>query len=261
MSINPHATAQARQAALKDTALAFWRFLQAPRQLKALYEKPARVWPTFLRLFLLQVVATLALCGLTYGLLLLFGLDHFSNYRLRQFLEETHPLLVLLAVAVVGPAVEEYFFRSPLRYTRMRLFVAFLAIVFIVLPTFLELVHISTLLSVIIWMVALMLAIWVVLSDINSWRLRRLWERHFGKVFYTFAAVSALVHLANYENLHLPLGLMLLLAVPQFVGALFWGYLRLRFSLTWAMVGHGLFNALLLGLAYLTVAQAFSAQG
>src|SRR5690606_34309344 len=141
----------------------------------------------------------------------------------------------------------------PLRYTRMRLFVAFLAIVFFVLPTLLEMVYISTLLSVLIWMAALTLAIWVVLSDINSWRMRRLWERHFGKVFYTFAVVFALVHLANYENLRLPAALIPLLVVPQFIGALFWGYMRLRFSLTWAMVGHGLFNALSVGIAYLAL--------
>jgi membrane protease YdiL (CAAX protease family) len=237
-----------------ETALAFWRFLKAPRQLEALHEKPAQVWPTFLQLFLLKVAATFGFSGLVFGVLRLLGYDHFGSHRLSQFFAETHPLLVLLAVAIVGPAVEEYFFRSPLRYTRMRLFVAFLAVVFFVLPTLLELIHISTLVSALIWLGVLTLAIWVVLSDLNSWRMRRLWERHYGKVFYTFAIVFALVHLANYENLRLPVALIPLLVVPQFIGALFWGYLRLRFSLTWAMVGHGLFNALIVGIAYLAVA-------
>jgi membrane protease YdiL (CAAX protease family) len=236
-----------------DTAAAFWQFLKAPQQWEALHEKPAQVWRPFLQLFVLKLVIALGISALVFGLIRLMGYNPFASHRLDRFFQETNPLLVLLAVAVVGPAVEEYFFRAPLRYTRMRLFVAFLAIIFFVLPTLLELIRISTLISVLIWLASLMLAIWVVISDMRAWRLRRLWEKHFGAVFYTFTIIFALTHLASYENLRLPVALMPLLVVPQFIGALFWGYIRLRFSLTWAMVAHGAFNALLLGLAYVMV--------
>jgi membrane protease YdiL (CAAX protease family) len=238
---------------MRETATEFWRFLKAPKQLEALHEKPAQVWRPLLQLFLIKVVLTLVISGLVYGIIRQLGYNPFASHRLDRFLQDNNPLLVLLAVAVLAPAVEEFFFRAPLRYTRMRLFVAFLGIIFFVLPTLLELIRISTLISVLIWFASLMLAIWVVLSDIHSWRIRRLWEKHFGAVFYTFTIVFALTHLANYDNLHLPVALMPLLVVPQFIGALFWGYIRLRFSLTWAMVAHGAFNALLLGLTYLMV--------
>ncbi|WP_155800673.1 hypothetical protein [Pontibacter sp. BAB1700] len=55
---------------------------------------------------------------------------------------------------MISPAIEEFFFRAPLRYTRMRLFVAFLTIIFFILPTLLEMLQISTLLSALIWLVA-----------------------------------------------------------------------------------------------------------
>jgi hypothetical protein len=236
-----------------DTAAAFWQFLRAPRQMEALHERPTQVWRPLLQLFVLKLVIALGISALVYGLIKMMGYNPFANHRLDRFLQETNPLLVLLALALVGPAVEEFFFRAPLRYTRMRLFVAFLAIIFFVLPTLLELIRISTLISVLIWLASLMLAIWVVISDIRAWRIRRLWEKHFGAVFYTFTIIFALTHLANYDNLHMPVALMPLLVVPQFIGALFWGYIRLRFSLTWAMVAHGAFNALLLGLTYLMV--------
>ncbi|WP_299702204.1 CPBP family glutamic-type intramembrane protease [uncultured Pontibacter sp.] len=236
---------------MKDTVAVFWQFLRAPQQSDALHEKPTQVWRPFLQLFVLKLVLAIVLSALVYGLIRLMGHNPFASHRLDRFLQDNNPLLVLLAVALIGPAVEEFFFRAPLRFTRMRLFVAFMAIIFFVLPTLLELTRISTLISVIIWMGALMLAIWVVTSDIRTWRMRRLWEKHFGDVFYTFTIIFALTHLANYDNLHLPVALMPLLVVPQFIGALFWGYIRLRFSLTWAMVAHGMFNTLLLGLAYL----------
>src|SRR5690606_1634499 len=162
MTKKQHRPIATARPSFAETALSFWRFIKAPRQLQALHEEPAQVWPPFLQLFLLQVVVTLGLSGLVFGLLKLLGFNHFDNHRINLFFQDTHPLLVLLAVAIVGPAVEEYFFRSPLRYTRMRLFVAFLAIIFFVLPTLLELVYISTLLSALIWMGALTLAIWVV---------------------------------------------------------------------------------------------------
>lgn len=236
---------------IKDTAAAFWQFLKAPQQLEALHEKPAQVWRPFWQLFLLKLASTLVISALLYAIIRLMGYNPFASHRLDRFLQENNPLLVLLALAVVGPAVEEYFFRTPLRYSRMRLFIAFLALVFFVLPTLLELLHISTLLSALVWMVSLMLALWVVLSDRKAWHMRRLWKKHFGSVFYVSAALFALVHLTNYENLRLPVALIPLLVVPQFIGALFWGYTRLRFNLTWAIVAHGMFNALLVGFAYL----------
>lgn len=243
--------------AFTETAYAFWRFLKAPQQFKALYERPAQVWRPFLQLFLLKLLVSLGISALVYGVIRLMGYNPFTSHRLDRFLQENNPLLVLLAIAVVIPALEEFFFRAPLRFTRMRLFVAFLAIIFFVLPTLLQIIRISTLISVLIWLSSLTLAIWVVISDIRAWRLRRLWVKHFGKVFYTFAIVFALLHLANYENLRLPIVLIPLLVVPQFIGALFWGYIRLRFSLTWAIVAHGLFNAILIALSYLLVQGLF----
>lgn len=237
----------------KETALAFWRFLKAPKQLEALHQKPEEVWRPLLQLFVLKFTLSLGIAAIIFGLIKLMGYNPFASHRLGRFLEENNPLLVLLAVAVISPAIEEFFFRAPLRYTRMRLFVAFLTIIFFILPTLLEMLQISTLLSALIWLVALMLAIWVVLSDMRAWYLRRLWEKRFPTVFYTFTIVFGMVHLANYENLHLPIALIPLLVVPQFIGALFWGYIRLRFSLTWAIVSHGLFNAVLLAIAYLTM--------
>lgn len=249
--LRPNPERESPNPRLKDTAAAFWHFVRAPKQLEAQYEKPEQVWRPLLQLFLLKLVLSVGLAALVYGFIRLLGFNPFAGHRLGRFLQDNNPLLVLLAVAVVGPAVEEYFFRAPLRYTRMRLFIGLLALIFFVLPTLLEMMRISTIISAIVWLVSLMLAIWVVMSDMRAWRMRRLWEKHFGGVFYTFTVVFALVHLANYENLRLPIALMPLLVVPQFIGALFWGYMRLRFSLTWAMVAHGMFNALLLGFAYL----------
>ena len=237
---------------IRETVLEFWHFLKAPQQLQARHQEPKQVWKPLLQLFVLKFGLSLGIALLVFGLLKLLGFDHFGSHRLDKFLQETHPLLVLLAVAVVGPGIEEFFFRAPLRYTRKRLLVSFLTINIFVLPSLLEMSQISTLVSALIWLGVLALGIWVVLNDERTKYLRRLWNEHFGAVFYTFTIVFALVHLANYENLRLPSTLIPLLVVPQFIGALFWGYIRLRFSLSWAILAHGISNALLLALTYLT---------
>lgn len=237
---------------LRETVLDFWHFLKSPQQLQAQHQEPKQVWMPLLQLFVLKFSLSLGISLLVFGLLQLLGFDHFGSHDLDNFLRETHPLLVLLAVAVVGPAIEEFFFRAPLRYTRKRLLVSFLTINIFVLPPLLELSGISTLVSALIWFTTLALGIWVVLSDERARHFRRLWKEHFGAIFYTFTIVFTLTHLANYENLNLPSALIPLLVVPQFIGSLFWGYIRLRFSLTWAILAHGSSNALLLALSYLT---------
>ncbi|PKV63130.1 CPBP family glutamic-type intramembrane protease [Pontibacter ramchanderi] len=237
---------------LRETVLAFWHFLKAPQPLQPQLLEPKQVWRPLLQLFALKFSLSVGITLVIFGLLSLLGFDHFGSHRLEVFLQETHPLLVLLAVAVVGPAIEEFFFRAPLRYTRKRLIVSFLTINIFVLPPLLEMSRISTLVSALVWLTTLALGIWVVLSDDRAEYMRQVWEKRFGAVFYTFTVVFALVHLANYENLNLPAALIPLLVVPQFIGALFWSYMRLRFGLTWAILAHGTSNALLLALTYLT---------
>ena len=71
--------------------------------------------------------------------------------------------------------------------------------------------------------------------------------RAFPALFYVQAALFALAHLSNYD-LENPL-MLLPFVVPQFIGALIFGFARVRFGV-WANIAlHGLGNALFLTMA------------
>lgn len=244
---------QANQPKLEETAAAFWRFLKSPRCLSDTPTPSAQVWLPFLQLFAMNTATAFGAALLVFGLMTVLGMDPLAGHKLESFLLDTHFVLAFLLVAVVGPVVEEFFFRLPLRFTKARAFTAFLGICLFCLPLALEVLGTSSLINIVLVTLLMLLTIAFLLSDTWSERLRQVWQRHFGVVFYTFSLLFALMHLANFENLDVPLALMPLLVVPQFIGGLFWGYIRLRYSLTWAILGHGLFNAIAIALSYITM--------
>ncbi|MGB5316653.1 MAG: CPBP family intramembrane glutamic endopeptidase [Robiginitalea sp.] len=76
-------------------------------------------------------------------------------------------------------------------------------------------------------------------------------SRYFPGVFYGFTLAFALVHLSNYPNRSEIWVLAPLLISPQLNIGLFLGFIRVRFGLSWAIVFHATYNAILLGPALL----------
>jgi len=76
-----------------------------------------------------------------------------------------------------------------------------------------------------------------------GWRWRRRYLRAFGLVFHLVGLAFAIVHLLNYRSLgQMPLWLMPLLILPQWVTGLVLGWTRMRRGIAASITLHALFN-------------------
>lgn len=77
-------------------------------------------------------------------------------------------------------------------------------------------------------------------------RLQTLWSIQFPYVFYTTSLAFAWIHIFNYQLTPVTLLLMPLLTLPQFIGGLFYGYIRIQFGFAYSYGFHSLSNALVI---------------
>jgi hypothetical protein len=68
-------------------------------------------------------------------------------------------------------------------------------------------------------------------------------NRHVGGYYYLGALLFALAHLGNYAQ-QSPLWAVILLVLPQLIGGLTYGYLRIRLGFWYGVLGHMLTNLL-----------------
>jgi membrane protease YdiL (CAAX protease family) len=72
----------------------------------------------------------------------------------------------------------------------------------------------------------------------NEEKMKNLFSRRFTYIFYFFAIIFALSHLTNFENLGQIWFIIPILLLPQIVGALILGYIRMRWGLKYAILSH-----------------------
>lgn len=76
-----------------------------------------------------------------------------------------------------------------------------------------------------------------------SWPARRLWQRHFGVIVHLSCLAFAAVHLHNFMLNEMPIWLMPLLVLPQWLTGLVLAWLRVRRGIGAAICLHAMFNA------------------
>jgi hypothetical protein len=143
--------------------------------------------------------------------------------------------MFLLVLVLLGPLLEEVFFRLPMKYSRNYLFRFFVYIV--------EL----------FWF------------EDNEEKLHafviKTWRTYFWIFFYLMSSVFAFIHIFNHQDFKHLLLWSPLITMVQFVTGLIIGYLRLRFGFLWGWFYHGMYNLLVFSismfLAY-TVAHPWS---
>jgi len=112
---------------------------------------------------------------------------------------------ILFLVVVLIPFIEELLFRFPLKYERNLLFQFF--------------------------------------DYLTKNRTKLFWIKNFRFFFYSFATLFALVHLSNYANNSILFFIIApIIILPQFIGGLALGYIRLRLGFFWGVLQHGIYN-------------------
>ncbi len=176
----------------------------------------------FGRLFqvlLLDLLCMLPLIGVM-GALEQFDVVNMEDHALRDALEQFPVWAIGGFVVIIGPIIEELIFR----------------------------LHLSRR-----WNLIAGLMEWFTISSqrISQKEAAQLvkvkWDRYYGLFFYLNAAAFALVHMTNFQSIDVPLWVIPLIVLPQFIAGLYFGYIRVKNGgLFWSIAMHALHNGILL---------------
>lgn len=156
------------------------------------------------------------------------------------------PLALWGGAVLLGPVLEELFFRGWMSGTRRVL--ALMGVVVAGLALFVALGRGKPLMGGVILLAT------VLAAAIVWWRLRRrkdvpaAFMRAFPALFYGTTAIFAAMHLFNYPSISL---LAVPMVLPQFWSGLMFGHMRVRTGLAGSILNHIASNALMLTVALL----------
>jgi hypothetical protein len=184
----------------------------------------------FLKLFLV----TLAI--ITPYTILIYALDLYELDNIVMEMMKDNPILLLLLGTFMAPLLEEPIYRLHLDMKKRSIIWSLGLSIFLIDEFWYPVVG--------LWIYLLWLLIQVSRNNPPSLKL----------VVYSSAILFGLVHLGNFPNLNFSTQFYL---IPLLVGAqifvgLIISYIRLTYGMKWAMIFHGVYNAVLIG-AYLLI--------
>lgn len=154
--------------------------------------------------------------------------------------------LFLICLAI--PLLEEVIFRSHLSSTRWSI-VAFLVSVicgvFFVLSS--VIIDFNSKVPILISAFLIIIASFFVSNKF----LVNIWHQYYPILFYILAFTFSLVHFTNFDYIKTPVILFPLLLIPQLLGGIFLGFIRLKYGFWYSVLSHCWFNFVLLIIKYL----------
>ena len=151
----------------------------------------------------------------------------------------------IIYVILIGPILEELIFRLPLKFTSYNILISIS-----LLLLFLSNNNIYLMLAISLILTIFGYSLYTNTLNIKS-RLEYLWKYHFTIIFYLFAIFFGLLHI-NYYKVVTPIQylLVVLLVLPQIVGSLIMGYVRVKYcnGIIITIMIHILYNLSALGL-------------
>lgn len=205
-----------------------------------------------LKVFLHLLVLSLLL---GFGVVMLLGALQKAGvvpelpHAMDEVLKTLPIIVVLLLAAVLMPVLEELAFRLWL-VNRLVYFGISLWLSAIFLYSSLSQVGATLAGYGVLALATLITILLLTFKEASQALMDRVYQYHYGWVFYGATVLFALLHLINFQiNLRILL-LAPILVLPQLLLGLVLGYLRVRQGIGWAMVLHGLYNAIILSLAY-----------
>lgn len=233
-----------------DTVRRLWKFALRPEPVQREHNVMEVKFPLLLQILLVHVMV-LTLVALLLSLIYTnMGIQLQGRQQPWTSVAEQPFLVLFVSLILIAPIKEEIVFRMPMVYSTGFVVVALAVFLFHYGPMLVLLAGLN--LQQALALLAVIVLVAVVCCSQESLRslARRVWQNHFGLVFYAFTILFALMHLLNYYGLSLPHYLLPLLVLPQLIGGIFLGYTRLRLGLAWAIGQHMFNNALILFLIY-----------
>ena len=208
------------------------------------YLIPKKVLLT-LALGILSIIVGLSLSFGINGILTLLGFESPQNLsNKKELLESLSPLTIFLLAAVLAPIVEETAFRLPLlfRKTYLSLSATFLYLLLNLPQSKIILGELTT--SQILTHVGIGVGIFAMSYGLLSIdkvadSLLRFGKKNFAILFYTYAIFFAVIHFkADQMTVY-----SFTATIPQLVGAIVMGYIRIKLGFQYAVLKHFFNNA------------------
>lgn len=207
---------------LKEEWRAAIRYIKSPYEPSLVEIEDSNIVQRFGRLF--QVLLLDLLCMLplvaVMGMIEQLGIVDLEDHALKDALEQFPVWAIAGFVIVIGPILEELIFR----------------------------LHLSRR-----WNLIAGLMEWFTISShrISQKEAAELvkvkWDRYYSFFFYLNAAAFALIHMTNFQAIDVPLWVIPLIVLPQFIAGLYFGYIRVKNGgLFWSIAMHALHNGILL---------------
>lgn len=229
-----------------DTLQDVLQFLRSPR----LPEEPPQSPPLTLFIHILGLSLLLS-----FGMLMLLGLLQQSGlipelpHAMEDVMEDYPLWMVFLLAALAAPLMEELAFRLWLIGNPLYVIISLW-----VMATFMNGALIQTRLPVLgyvlLGIAAMLTVLMLTFKEATAAVLDRIYGQHYSWVFYGASILFALLHLINFKPDLQILLMAPLLVLPQFLLGLLLGYLRVQLGLVWAIALHGVYNGLILLLAF-----------
>jgi membrane protease YdiL (CAAX protease family) len=171
-----------------------------------------------------------------------------GGYTIESVQTEFDPLMALFGGVLVAPVSEEIYFRLGLAPNLLFLFISLVLSTVQYAPKLFggifndESLYIgANVLFYLTLSTGICLFFWM--RERRGHRYADFFNRYVGWYYYLGALFFALAHLGNYAQ-QPPLWAVLLLVLPQLIGGLTYGYLRIRLGFWYGVLGHVLTNLL-----------------
>ncbi|MEW7280691.1 CPBP family intramembrane glutamic endopeptidase [Aquimarina sp. 2201CG1-2-11] len=193
-----------------------------------------------------------------FGVLSSMGLEEvFENHEIVKMLTQFPIWVTLFLAIIIVPIIEELVFRFPLKY-RQWIFNILIPVYIICIGCFFIDFNSPTNSITAVGFMLISLIVFGVYNRRITASIARIWNQKFKLVFYSTALLFALVHLTNYQLSLTVILVVPILILPQFIGGILIGYIRLRSGFIWGILLHALNNAILLVPIALGISKAFT---
>lgn len=173
-----------------------------------------------------------------------FFIDN-ENISLIKLKNNLSPFLMFLIGVLLVPFIEEIIFRLSLLFKPIFLTIACCLLFYIVVSKFYFNVNYLFLDSTLFLRLTLTLIIGILVFIITSKfsdRLTIFWNNNFKWIYYISVLVFGFLHVFNYQIDTQDLNIVLLLVLPQLLGGVVLGFIRIRYGFVYCCIFHSCFN-------------------
>jgi len=165
-----------------------------------------------------------------------------DSHKFKDLMEQV-PMYGIFALAVIlAPLAEEFMFRGFLRYPLT--IIGMIGFGLIGMTMYLKSIdYINPAMTLVMLVMSLGILAWLIKSESMHERIQNGFIKYFGVVFYASVVIFAYVHIFNFHEVeqwyYTPV-----LVLPQFILALYLGYIRVRNNIWTSIYIHALNNAI-----------------